>query len=375
MVIGLGLILIAVLVGPIFVKPIEHNIELFFLSVGALTSIITGQFGWSLVHAAVTEPIALTIAVLIFGALARLLRPAFDSGVQRLRAAVSARWIYFTLIVVLGLLSSVITAVIAALLLVEAIAMLKLDRPSETAAVVLACFAIGLGAALTPVGEPLGTIAIASLSVDFWYLMRLLGPLVVSGILIVAVISLFIPPHRGASLYAARPDDGWREIVLRAIRVYAFVAGLVGTFLGDAAAGRCLHQPNAACRAVLVEFDLGGGGQRDADRGRDRARAQSHSAARGADGTADQRRHADPRQHPQYRGGAASGNQQPGMGPRRSDYGAAPDGAVLRGTALVGLVVTGSSIIRQPLGRRSLPAGGNKAQGAWCQVAAEQLAI
>ena len=232
MVVGLGLILIAVLVGPIFVKPIEHNIELFFLSVGALTSIITGQFGWSLVHAAVTEPIALTIAVLIFGALARLLRPAFDSGVQRLRAAVAARWIYFTLIVVLGLLSSVITAVIAALLLVEAIAMLKLDRPSETAAVVLACFAIGLGAALTPVGEPLGTIAIASLSVDFWYLMRLLGPLVVSGIVIVAVISLFIPPHRGASLYAARPEDGWREIVLRAIRVYAFVAGLVGLSWG-----------------------------------------------------------------------------------------------------------------------------------------------
>ena len=61
----------------------------------------------------------------------------------------------------LGLLSSVITAVIAALILVEAVALLKLDRQSETAAVVLACFAIGLGAALTPVGEPLCTIAIA----------------------------------------------------------------------------------------------------------------------------------------------------------------------------------------------------------------------
>jgi predicted cation transporter len=231
-VIGLGLILIVVLVGPIFIKPVERNIELFFLSVGALAAIITGQFGWSLVHAAATEPIALTIAVLIFGAAARVTRPAFDKGVQRLRAVVSARWIYFTLIVALGLLSSVITAVIAALLLVEAIAMLKLDRPSETAAVVLACFAIGLGAALTPVGEPLGTIAIAALSADFWYLMRLLGPLVVVGIVIVAAISLFIAPHRGASLYAARPEDGWKEILLRAIRVYAFVAGLVGLSWG-----------------------------------------------------------------------------------------------------------------------------------------------
>jgi len=69
-VIGLGLILLAVLAGPIFIKPVERNIELFFLSVGALTSIITGRFGWPLVHAAVTEPLALTIAVLVFGVIA-----------------------------------------------------------------------------------------------------------------------------------------------------------------------------------------------------------------------------------------------------------------------------------------------------------------
>ena len=39
------------------------------------------------------------------------------------------------------------------LVLVEAIALLKLDRRSEIAALVLACFAIGLGAALTPETE------------------------------------------------------------------------------------------------------------------------------------------------------------------------------------------------------------------------------
>ena len=173
------------LLGPVLIKPIEHNIEVFFLIVGALASAVSGQWGWPLLHAAVTEPIALTIAVLVFGAIARLMRPAFDRWVQRLLGVMSAHWIYFILIVVLGLLSSVITAVIAALILVEAIALLNLDRQSEIAAVVLACFAIGLGAALTPVGEPLGTIAIAALNVDFWYLVRLLGPLVVAGIVIV----------------------------------------------------------------------------------------------------------------------------------------------------------------------------------------------
>ncbi|MGO9061430.1 MAG: DUF1646 family protein [Candidatus Binataceae bacterium] len=232
MIAGLALILIAVLLGPIFVRPIERNIEVFFLAVGILAPILAGRFGWPVVRAAATEPVALTLAVLFFGIVARLGRPLLDKGIQFLRAAMPARLIYLTLIVSLGLLSSVITAVIAALLLVEAIAILKLDRQSEIGAVVLACFAIGLGSGLTPTGGPLAAIAITALGADFWYLIRLLGPLVVAGIVIVGALSLFIPPISTASLYAARPEESWRDIAIRAIRVYAFVAGLVGVSWG-----------------------------------------------------------------------------------------------------------------------------------------------
>jgi predicted cation transporter len=185
-----------------------------------------------LLHAALTEPIPLTIAVLVFGVIVRLLRPTLDREVDRLVKLVAPRWIYFGLIILLGVLSSVITAVIAALILVEAIALLKLDRESETAAVVLACFAIGLGAALTPVGEPLGTVAIAALHADFWYLARLLGPLVLAGIVIAGAISLFLPARYGHSLKADTHPDSWSEIFLRAGKVYLFVAGLVGLSWG-----------------------------------------------------------------------------------------------------------------------------------------------
>jgi predicted cation transporter len=228
----LGLITLAVLLGPILLKQVEQNLEIFFLGAGAFASATTGQWGRNLLHAAVTEPIPLTIAVLAFGIVARLLRPAMDRAVGRLVKSVAPRCIYFSLIILLGLLSSIITAVIAALILVEAIAVLKLDRRSEAAAVVLACFAIGLGAALTPVGEPLGTIAIAALSVDFWYLVRLLGPFVVAGIAVVGVISLFFPAKYGHSLNADAHSDSWFEIVIRAVKVYMFVAGLVGLSWG-----------------------------------------------------------------------------------------------------------------------------------------------
>jgi predicted cation transporter len=232
MAVGLCLILLAVLVAPLFLTFVERNIELFFLAAGALAAIVGGQIGWPLIHAAVSEPVALTIAVLVFGAVARLARPWLDRGVERLLQRFSPRWVYFALIVTLGLLSSIITAVVAALLLVEAIALLGLDRGSEVTAVVFACFAIGLGAALTPVGEPLGTIAVAALQVDFWYLVRLLGPMVVTGIVIVGALSLILPASRGASLHAVRPEENWTDIVLRGARVYMFVAGLVGLSWG-----------------------------------------------------------------------------------------------------------------------------------------------
>ncbi|HVB80501.1 MAG TPA: DUF1646 family protein [Candidatus Binataceae bacterium] len=232
MVLVLGLILLAVLLGPVLIKPIERNIEIFFLVVGTLAAAMSGQLSWPLLHAAATEPVALTVAVLVFGAVARLMRPTFDHWIERLLGVMSAHWIYLILIIALGLLSSVITAVIAALILVEAISLLKLDRKSEIAAVVLACFAIGLGAALTPVGEPLGTIAIAALHADFWYLVRLLGWLVVAGILIVGMVSLIFPVRHGESLSAERDEQTWTEVAVRAGKVYLFVAGLVGLSWG-----------------------------------------------------------------------------------------------------------------------------------------------
>jgi predicted cation transporter len=232
MTIGLGLLFLAVLLGPVLVKPIEQNIEVFFLLAGTIASALAGQWSVHLLHAALSEPIALTLAVLVFGVVARLARPTLDNFVNRLVGIVAPHWIYFGIIILLGLLSSVITAVIAALILVEAISLLKLDRASEIAAVVLACFAIGLGAALTPIGEPLGTIAIAALKTDFWYLMRLLGPLVIAGILMVGTISVFLPAKFGYALKADAHLEGWSEILLRAGKVYLFVAGLVGLSWG-----------------------------------------------------------------------------------------------------------------------------------------------
>jgi predicted cation transporter len=232
MTIAVGLLFLAVLFGPVLVKPIERHIEIFFLLMGALASGIAGQWSLPLLRSAATTPIALTGAVLVFGIAAKLIRPKVDAAIRSLVGIVAPRWIYFGVIIILGLLSSVITAVISALILVEVIALLKFDRTSEIAAVVLACFAIGLGAALTPIGEPLSAIATSALDADFWYLARLLGPMAIVGIIIVATTSLFLPAKYGYSATAHRHVEHWSEILLRAGKVYLFVAGLVGLSWG-----------------------------------------------------------------------------------------------------------------------------------------------
>ena len=51
MVPALGLILLVVLLGPVLIKPVERNIEIFFLVVGALAAMVSGQWSWPLLHA------------------------------------------------------------------------------------------------------------------------------------------------------------------------------------------------------------------------------------------------------------------------------------------------------------------------------------
>ncbi len=229
---GLTFALVAILIGPIFIRPIERNIELFFLSLGALTTLLTGQFGWPMLRAAATEPLALTAAVLLFGVVGKLARPFFDDTVQAMNSALPARLLYLILIAAFGLLSTVITAVVAALLVVEAMIMLRVDRESEVAVVVLSCFAIGLGSGLTPTGGPLAAIAISAIGADFFYLVRLLWPFVLSGILIVSILGMFVTPVSAKSMHIPRTEEQWSDIVLRSVRLYIFVAGLVGISWG-----------------------------------------------------------------------------------------------------------------------------------------------
>lgn len=235
---ALWLILFSVLLLPFLVKKVEKELELFLLAMGTLAVTITGQWEWTLAREALTEPVKITLAVLVAGLTFRRLQGPLAGHLQRIVKFFGIRLFLFCMVLFLALLSSVVTAIIAALILVEVISNLQLNRRVETALVVITCFAIGLGAALTPLGEPLSTLVVAKLRgepfhADFWFLLRHFWPFVFSAVFILAVLAAVL---RGEDL---QPSGGLREdrsetvkdILLRTVKVYAFIVALV--FLGS----------------------------------------------------------------------------------------------------------------------------------------------
>ncbi len=225
-----ALMVFAVLVGPLLIGPIKRNVELFFLVAGVVTAGLTGQFSAALIRAALREPMSFTLAVLLFGAAFRLLRDFLDELFASVVQVLDAKAICLLLTIVLGFLAAIITPVVSALVFVEAISVLRLERPAEIFVTVSACFAIGLGAGLTPVGMPGIAVVLHALHADFWYLTRLLGPFVVVGIVLSALPTLVLrigSIDLDQTVVIAPRDSWWVVLLARPGKVYVFIAGLV----------------------------------------------------------------------------------------------------------------------------------------------------
>ena len=251
-------IFIVVLVLPFKVKKVEENLEvfLFICGIAALTvasfATLDGEtFGWStaIVVEALTAPIMITTVagipigivqiVLVVGLIIYFAHAQIQRGIQTLVNKVPLNILVFCLICGLGLISSIISAILAAIILVEIICALPLGRPEKIGVTVISCFSIGLGAVLTPLGEPLSTITISKLSGEpyyagFWFLLDLLGIYVIPGVIAMGVLGVVFlkrqgPPTEGLECKIIR--ENLRDVVIRAGKVYLFIMALV--FLGE----------------------------------------------------------------------------------------------------------------------------------------------
>ena len=237
--IGLCLIFVVVLIGPFLNKKIEANLEAFLFIMGAISASLSNAWSAEVIQEGFVAPINITLAVLAAGVLFHYLRRYIDHAMRRILITVPLGAIVCAGIIIVGLLSSIISAIIAALLLVELITVLPLHRHAEINLTIIACFAIGLGAALTPLGEPLSTIVVSKLSgppyhATFYYLFNLLASSVIPAVVILGIMGIFLvvekPEDTGESLAAEEEKEKLSEVFVRAAKVYMFVMALI--FLG-----------------------------------------------------------------------------------------------------------------------------------------------
>jgi predicted cation transporter len=189
-----------------------------------------------LITEAVEEPIIKGIvpAVLVAGLLFYYGRTYAQSAMASLTKVVPLKVVVFFIVVILGLLSSVITAIIASLLLVELMNCLPIDRKTKINLVIIACFSIGLGAVLTPVGEPLSTIAITKLqgppyAAGFFFLFNQLAIYIIPGCIAMGLLAMFFTGKVSEQQQLETVEDtgGLRDVVIRAAKVYVFVMALL----------------------------------------------------------------------------------------------------------------------------------------------------
>ncbi len=229
--------LIAIL--PLFVKPIENNIELFLMAMGVIAALVSHVLTAANLAAIFTDHFLyiITAAVFVVSLLFRLLESQVKRFVDFLLGCLPLKLVVFLLVVLLGLLSSVITAIIASLLLVEMVSILPLSRKDQVHVSIVACFSIGLGAVLTPIGEPLSTIVTSKLHQDFFFMLRLLGIAIVVGVLLLGLFSMFFADNNWRAKYNEGMEiiperEDFKTISLRTGKIFLFVMSLM--LLGDA---------------------------------------------------------------------------------------------------------------------------------------------
>lgn len=261
--IGLFIIFLIVLIGPFKIKIIEQNLEVFLFICGVLALTISGYahlfdaagkiietgWRWAIVEEALVAPlyisnsyhipIGIVQVVLVVGLIIHKWHEPIHGAIRAMAEKLSLKVMAFILIAVLGLFSSIISAILAAIILVEMVNALPITRKSKIDLTVISCFSIGLGAALTPLGEPLSTIAISKLSgppyfATFTYLIDQLAIYIIPGIIAFGIVGMFflgkLDP-KDKSMKAEDYSETLKDVIMRAVKVYVFIMALV--FLGD----------------------------------------------------------------------------------------------------------------------------------------------
>jgi predicted cation transporter len=229
------IILVLIFALPLIIKPIEQNLEIFLFVMGLLAAVTSGILNLPFIAGVFENKFMyfIVLAVFIGGCLFKASAGHVKNFINKILKMMPVELFVFLLVVIVGVLSSVITAIVAALFLAEIVNLLPLAIKAKIRVTIIACFSIGIGAVLTPIGEPLSTIVVSRLGVDFWYMFRELGCMVIPGIVMFGLIGAYFARNKNHSFKGVNiilEREGYKEIIIRSLKIFLFIISL--EFLG-----------------------------------------------------------------------------------------------------------------------------------------------
>ncbi|MFZ3112722.1 MAG: DUF1646 family protein, partial [Methanothrix sp.] len=114
--IGLIPIFLAVLLGPLLIKRIEQNLEVFLFLMGICAVAISRSWHIGIVEEAIQEPlvVGIVLTVLLAGLIAHYIKPDFLRNINSIILdKITMKVILLEIVVVLGLLAAIITPILS----------------------------------------------------------------------------------------------------------------------------------------------------------------------------------------------------------------------------------------------------------------------
>lgn len=229
----LGLVVLNLLVWPLKSKWVENHLELFLLMVGAAAVTISGMWSKEFIYDALNSPVNVAFIVLVVSIIFNYYSRYIFRVLFVLFRFFEPKYSFAILVFLLGITSSVFSVTVAALVLAEVLQVVNLEREQTVKVTVYACYAIGLGAVLLPLAEPLGLVIYKELAAgphqaDFFFVLKHFFWWIMPAISLMALAAGYTVRNANAQveLHIREDKEDTRSMLRRTWHIYLFVAAL-----------------------------------------------------------------------------------------------------------------------------------------------------
>ena len=229
----LAVVALHLLIMPLASRWAESHLELFLLAIGAVAVTISGNWNFELIRKTLSAPVYVSFIVVVVSVIFNNYSRYIFRVLFVFFRALEPRYSFALLVFLLGMASSLVGVTVAALVLAEVLQVVNLGHNTTVKITVFACYAIGLGAVLTPLAEPMGLVINNALSgpphhADFFFLFKSFFSWIAPAVCGLSIAAGYAARNAGTTMqmHIREDKENYSSILRRTLHIYMFVAAL-----------------------------------------------------------------------------------------------------------------------------------------------------